>query len=101
MVFSDKPGYMRETANDAVMERVDESGQLLGFSITLIPTSPAASPAPLPLADPNAAAESAGNHPAQRFASAPDRDKHSPPAHCPCCRRYTPAAPPRPRPFPA
>jgi hypothetical protein len=33
VLFSDKPGYMRETANDSVMERVDESGQLLGFSI--------------------------------------------------------------------
>jgi len=33
VLFSEKPGYMRETANDAVMERVDESGSLLGFSI--------------------------------------------------------------------
>ncbi len=24
VLFSDKPGYMRETDNDAVMERVDE-----------------------------------------------------------------------------
>ena len=31
--FSDKPGFMRETKNDAVMERVDEEGHLLGFSI--------------------------------------------------------------------
>lgn len=31
--FSDKPGYMRETNNDAVMERVDENGTVLGFSI--------------------------------------------------------------------
>ena len=31
--FSDKPGFMRETNNDAVMERVDEQGNLLGFSI--------------------------------------------------------------------
>ena len=28
VLFSDRPGYMRETANDAVMERVDESGRL-------------------------------------------------------------------------
>ncbi len=34
VLFSDKPGYMRETENDAIMERVDESGRLLGFSIT-------------------------------------------------------------------
>lgn len=31
--FSDKPGIMRETKNDAVMERVDEDGNILGFSI--------------------------------------------------------------------
>jgi Protein of unknown function (DUF2283) len=31
--FSDKPGFMRETKNDAVMERVDEEGDILGFSI--------------------------------------------------------------------
>lgn len=34
VLFSDKPGYMRETPNDAIMERVSESGELLGFSIT-------------------------------------------------------------------
>ena len=33
VLFSDKPGYMRETDNDAVMERVDEEGNILGFSI--------------------------------------------------------------------
>lgn len=31
--FSDKAGFMRETKNDAVMERVDEDGNHLGFSI--------------------------------------------------------------------
>ena len=31
--FSDAPGFMRETANDALMERVDESGRIVGFSI--------------------------------------------------------------------
>jgi uncharacterized protein YuzE len=31
--FSDKAGFMRETNNDAVMERVDEKGNILGFSI--------------------------------------------------------------------
>jgi hypothetical protein len=31
--FSDVPGFMRETANDALMERVDEQGQVVGFSI--------------------------------------------------------------------
>ncbi len=33
VIFSDTPGYMRETENDAVMERVDLEGNLLGFSI--------------------------------------------------------------------
>ena len=31
--FSDAPGYMKETAHDAVMERVDDQGHVLGFSI--------------------------------------------------------------------
>ena len=31
--FSDKAGFMRETNNDAVMERVDDQGNILGFSI--------------------------------------------------------------------
>jgi hypothetical protein len=31
--FSDAPGYMRETAHEAVMERVDERGRILGFSV--------------------------------------------------------------------
>jgi hypothetical protein len=33
VLFSDKPGYQRQTAQDDVMERVDEQGNLLGFSI--------------------------------------------------------------------
>ena len=31
--FHAAPGYVRETAHDAVMERVDEHGHVLGFSI--------------------------------------------------------------------
>jgi len=31
--FSDAAGYEKETANDAVMERVDEKGNVIGFSI--------------------------------------------------------------------
>ena len=31
--FSDASGYERETAHDAVMERVDEQGRVIGFSI--------------------------------------------------------------------
>ena len=33
VLFSDKPGYMKETDNYAVMERVDKEGNLLGFSV--------------------------------------------------------------------
>lgn len=33
VLFSNKPGFMRATDNDAVMERVDEKGNLLGFSV--------------------------------------------------------------------
>lgn len=33
VLFSDAPGFMRETDNDAVMERVDEQGNILGFSV--------------------------------------------------------------------
>jgi len=31
--LSDAAGYERETAHDAVMERVDEQGRVIGFSI--------------------------------------------------------------------
>lgn len=31
--FSDDAGYMKETQHDAVMERVDDKGQIIGFSI--------------------------------------------------------------------
>ncbi len=33
VIFDQKPGYFRETANDQVMEKVDESGNILGFSV--------------------------------------------------------------------
>lgn len=33
VIFSDAPGYMRETKNDAVMQRVDEHGHVIGFSV--------------------------------------------------------------------
>jgi uncharacterized protein YuzE len=32
--FSEAPGYEKETNNDAVMERVDAEGRVIGFSIT-------------------------------------------------------------------
>jgi hypothetical protein len=33
VLFDRKAGYFRETPNDAVMEKVDSEGNLLGFSI--------------------------------------------------------------------
>jgi hypothetical protein len=33
VLFERKTGYFRETENDAVMEKVDNEGNLLGFSI--------------------------------------------------------------------
>jgi uncharacterized protein YuzE len=33
VTFEEKPGFMRETDNDAVMERVDEQGKVIGFSV--------------------------------------------------------------------
>jgi hypothetical protein len=33
VLFERKAGYFRETANDAVMEKVDGAGNVLGFSI--------------------------------------------------------------------
>ena len=33
VLFSDKAGYMKETNNDAVMERLDEQGNVLGFTV--------------------------------------------------------------------
>jgi uncharacterized protein YuzE len=33
VLFERKAGYFRETENDAVMEEVDEKGNIIGFSI--------------------------------------------------------------------
>ncbi len=33
VMFDQRPGYFRETENDQVMEKVDEQGNVLGFSI--------------------------------------------------------------------
>jgi len=33
ILFERKAGYFRETDNDAVMEKVDEEGNIIGFSI--------------------------------------------------------------------
>jgi uncharacterized protein YuzE len=33
VIFDQKPGYLREIASDQVMEKVDEDGNVLGFSV--------------------------------------------------------------------
>lgn len=33
VIFEQKPGYFRETENDQVMEKVDEAGNIIGFSV--------------------------------------------------------------------
>ena len=33
MLFDQRPGYFRETANDQVLEKVDTQGNVLGFSV--------------------------------------------------------------------
>ncbi len=33
VMFERRKGYFRETENDAVMEKVDEEGNVIGFSI--------------------------------------------------------------------
>lgn len=36
VLFDRKAGYFRETENDAIMEKVDEKGNIIGFSILKI-----------------------------------------------------------------
>ena len=33
VMFDQRPGYFRETSSDQVMEKVDEAGNILGFSV--------------------------------------------------------------------
>lgn len=33
VIFDPRPGYFRGTASDQVMEKVDEQGNVLGFSV--------------------------------------------------------------------
>jgi uncharacterized protein YuzE len=33
VLFDKKKGYFKETENDAIMEKVDEDGNIVGFSI--------------------------------------------------------------------
>ncbi len=44
VMFSEEPGYMKETANDAVMERVSLSGEVIGFSVLGVSQSEKSNP---------------------------------------------------------
>lgn len=33
VAFTDESGYMRPTSSDAIMKRVNEQGQVIGFSV--------------------------------------------------------------------
>jgi uncharacterized protein YuzE len=33
VIFEQKPGYFRGTENDQVMEKVDQEGNIIGFSV--------------------------------------------------------------------
>ena len=33
VIFDQKPGFFRETVSDQVMEKVDDHGNILGFSV--------------------------------------------------------------------
>lgn len=36
LLMSDAPGYMQETDDDSILERVDEHGNVIGYSILRI-----------------------------------------------------------------
>ncbi|MBM4346651.1 MAG: DUF2283 domain-containing protein [Deltaproteobacteria bacterium] len=38
VLFERKTGYFKETENDAVMEKVDDKGNVIGFSILKVST---------------------------------------------------------------
>ena len=47
VIFDQRPGYFRETVSDQVMEKVDDHGNILGFSVLKVS---AAREAPLEVA---------------------------------------------------
>lgn len=38
VIFDQRPGFFRETDNEQVMEKVDEAGNVLGFSVLRVST---------------------------------------------------------------
>ncbi|MBD1917340.1 MULTISPECIES: DUF2283 domain-containing protein [Cyanophyceae] len=55
VLFSDAPGYLRETDHDAIMERVDDQGNILGFSVLSVSKLSKEKPIYAQLIAPNAA----------------------------------------------
>ena len=49
VIFERKEGYFRETENDAVMEKIDKEGNIVGFSILKISDLKAQEPLSLTL----------------------------------------------------
>ncbi len=49
VLFERKAGYFKETENDAVMEKVDNNGNIIGFSIMNVSTLKDESPLSLEL----------------------------------------------------
>jgi len=49
VIFEGKEGYFGETENDAVMEKVDEEGNTIGFSIQKVSALKEQKPLPISL----------------------------------------------------
>mgnify|MGYP006312924767 CR=1 FL=1 len=51
VIFDCKKGFFRETQNDAVMEKIDEQGNVIGFSILSVSALEPANPLSVTLKD--------------------------------------------------
>lgn len=51
VIFECKEGYFRETDNDAVMEKVDQDGHVIGFSILNVSQTQSEAPVSVTLRD--------------------------------------------------
>ena len=51
VLFEKKEGYFRETDNDAVMEKVDQDGRVIGFSILNVSQTQSEAPVSVTLRD--------------------------------------------------
>jgi len=51
VLFEQKEGYLRETDNDAVMEKVDQDGRVIGFSILNVSQTQSEAPVSVTLRD--------------------------------------------------